>query len=124
MGESITVQEMKDSERVQREICERIGVEFTVPQSDMKLGIARNVLDGLLPINGLRHRPEGDTTGWYLWAGETLSDDPEFFVPLCIEHLDRWCPAAIPYLGLPPGWRFLVAGDDEDVWEDRSLLDT
>jgi hypothetical protein len=29
----------------------------------------------------------------------------------------------VRFLGLPPGWRFLVAGDYEDVWEEQSLLD-
>jgi hypothetical protein len=27
-----------------------------------------------------------------------------------------------PYLALPPGWRFLIAPDYEDVWFDESLL--
>src|SRR6266567_6634911 len=62
------------------------------------------------------------TSGWYIWAGEQLSDDPDFFVPLHVEHLAMSCPAAIPYLALPPGWRFLVAPGYEDVWPDQSLL--
>ncbi len=28
----------------------------------------------------------------------------------------------LPYLGLPPGWRFLVAPGYVDVWEDPALL--
>ncbi|WP_459213513.1 immunity protein Imm33 domain-containing protein [Paraburkholderia caribensis] len=28
----------------------------------------------------------------------------------------------MPYLGLPPGWRFLIAEGYEDVWEDAKLL--
>lgn len=77
----------------------------------------------MVPINGLRHPPEGDTTGWYIWAGEELSTATDFFVPLHVVHLDEWCPGAIPYLGLPPGWRFLIADGYEDVWFDPSLLD-
>jgi hypothetical protein len=50
-----------------------------------------------------------DTSGWYIWAGEGgPSDDPDFFVPLHVEHLAEWCPHITKYLGLPPGWRFLV----------------
>ncbi|WP_434048948.1 MULTISPECIES: immunity protein Imm33 domain-containing protein [Sorangium] len=26
------------------------------------------------------------------------------------------------FLGLPPGWRFLIADEHEDVWKDPSLL--
>jgi hypothetical protein len=39
-----------------------------------------------------------------------------------VRHLQEWCPRAVAFLGLPPGWRFLVADDQLDVWEDRSLL--
>ena len=67
--------------------------------------------------------PEGDTTGWYIWAGEHLSSDPDFFEPVHVEHLKTLCPQVLPYLALPPGWRFLVTPDYVDVWEDTSLLD-
>jgi hypothetical protein len=89
----------------------------------MKVGIARNTRKGSWPLNGLRHRPVDDTTGWYIWAGEHLPDDPEFFTALHVEHLQEWCPDVIPYLALPPGWRFLIAPDYEDVWKDPSLLE-
>jgi hypothetical protein len=52
---------------------------------------------------------------------EELSDAPDFFVPLHVEHLTEWCPVVLRFLGLPPGWRFLVAGEYQDVREDRSL---
>lgn len=109
--------------RAQRALCRRHGAEFVPAPHDRKVGVAWNVRDGLLPLNGMRHPPEGDTTGWYLWAGEELSDDPDVFVPLHVAHLVDWCPDAIRFFGLPPGWRFLVAGDHEDVWEDPSLLE-
>ena len=73
-------------------------------------------------MNGLRHPEAGDTTGWYLWAGDDLSDDPEFFVPLHVEHLKDWRPEFLDYLALPSGWRFLIAPGYEDVWFDDSLL--
>jgi hypothetical protein len=110
------------SEAAQRAVCQTYGMPFVRAPGHLKVGIARNVRDGLLPLNGLRHPPEGDTTGWYIWAGEELPADPDFFVPLHVDHLAEWCPDAIRYLGLPPGWRFLVAGDYEDVWYDASLL--
>jgi hypothetical protein len=87
-----------------------------------KVGIARNVLEGLLPLNGLRHPPEGDSTGWYIWAGEVLSSADDFFAPLHVAHLNERCPEIVRFLGLPPGWRFLIAGSIEDVWFDPALL--
>lgn len=109
-------------EEDQRRTCLRFGADYYPAPLNQKIGIAENVRTGLLPINGLRHPPKGDTTGWFIWAGEELSASPDFFVPLHIEHLDEWCPQVKKYLGLPPGWRFLIAGEYEDVWFDESLL--
>lgn len=106
----------------QREVCDRFGAPFVESPAACRVGIALNVKSDLLPINGLRYAPEEGTTGWFIWAGEEMSEDLDFFVPLCVEHLEQWCPAILPYLGLAPGWRFLVAGEYEDVWEDESLL--
>jgi hypothetical protein len=107
----------------QREVCRRFDVAPVPCPAELKVGIARNVRSGLEPLNGLRHPPFGDTTGWYLWAGEELPDDPDFFEPLHARHLASWCPRALPYLQLPAGWRFLLAKDHEDVWFDASLLE-
>lgn len=110
-------------EDLQKEICKKYNAEFLSSPNELKLGIASNVKGKVIPINGLRHLPEGDTTGWYIYAGEILSDDPNFFNPLHVAHLDDWCPQIKKYLGLAPGWRFLIAGDYEDVWFDESLLE-
>lgn len=110
-------------EELQKELCKKHEAEFRSSPNDLKVGIATNVREGIVPINGLRHPPEADTTGWYIYAGEELSDDPDFFKPLHVEHLDNWCPQIKKYLGLPPGWRFLIAGEYEDVWFDEALLE-
>lgn len=94
-----------------------------IPAAGDTVGVAANVRQGLWPLNGLRHRPGAGLSGWFIWAGEELSADPNFFRPLHVEHLGRWCPAVLPYLGLAPGWRFLIAPGYEDLWWDRSLLD-
>ena len=117
------VMKVNDNVKEQLRVCKKYGVPWVESTPTLKVGIADNVRTGLLPINGLRHPPEGDTTGWHLWAGQELSSAPDFFKPLHVEHIADWCPAILlPYLGLPPGWRFLIAPDHEDVWEDKSLL--
>ncbi len=103
-------------------ICKESGSKFDPPADGLKVGVARNVRTGLLPLNGLRHAPGVGTTGWYIWAGDTLSDASDFFEPVHVEHLEDWCPRVLPYLALEPGWRFLVADDHEDVWRDEKLL--
>ena len=113
----------ENERRGQEDVCRQHGLSWVEAPPHLKVGIAENVKTGLLPINGLRHRPQGDTTGWYIWAGGEPSSAPEFFKPLHVEHIREWCSAVVPYLGLPPGSRFLIAPNHEDVWEDKSLLD-
>ncbi|MGH7025251.1 MAG: immunity protein Imm33 domain-containing protein [Caulobacteraceae bacterium] len=107
----------------QKGICQRFGVEFFPSPPDLVAGVAENVCSGALPLNGLRHPPAGQTTGWYLWAGVDFSDADDFFAPWHVEHLQSYRPAVLPYLGLPPGWRFLLADGHEDVWFDPGLLE-
>ena len=107
---------------IQKKICAKYKAVHYASPLDMKVGISLNVRSGVTPINGLRHYPTSDTTGWYLWAGTELSQDSDFFKPLHVRHLDEWCPFILGYLGLPPGWRFLIFDNYEDVWYDSSLL--
>lgn len=106
----------------QRAICAKFSAPYEAIDLEFKVGAAANLSAGRQPLNGLRHPPEGDTTGWYLWAGEELSQADDFFRPLCARHLKAVCPQVLPYLGLPPGWRFLIADGYEDVWFDETLL--
>lgn len=110
-------------EDIQKELCGRYGATYSPSPPNLKVGIAKNVKDNMWPLNGLRHPPEGDTTGWYFWAGEEFSEAEDFFLPLHVNHIRNWNSALLPFLGLPPGWRFLVAPDYEDVWYDETLLD-
>ncbi len=108
----------------QRVTCERFGVAPVAAELDLKVGIAPNVREGLQPINALRSPLVGDTTGWYIWAGEidAAEQGDDFFVALCVSHLAEWCPAIVPYLALPPGHGVIVAPGYEDVWFDEALL--
>ncbi len=88
------------------------------------VGVSATVMNGVWdwPLHGLRHRPVGQTTGWYLWTGE-LSDDDDFFRPWHQHHLLERAPSLARLLEYPPGTRFLVAPGHEDVWTDASLLE-
>ena len=104
----------------QQEVCARFGVAAEPPSAGEKLGIALSTI-GALPINGLRIRVEG-TCGWFIWAGEEASVDPDFYQPLHVEHIAEYLPSVEPYLSLPPGYRFQIADGHEDVWFDPALL--
>ncbi len=106
----------------QIEVCNEFGADYWPCPNGLKVGISENVKEGMMPVNGMRIPPEGDTTGWYIWSGEELPDDADFFLPLAIDKVYEWCPIIVQYLGLPPGWRFLTAIGYEDIWKDDSLL--
>ncbi|QSR30892.1 hypothetical protein CFI00_10375 [Nocardioides sp. S5] len=89
------------------------------------LGASRAVIEAEVwewPLHGLRHPPEGDTTGWYVWTGE-LRQDADFFQPWHVAHALERCPELGKLLGRPPGSRFVYAPGHVDVWQDDSLLD-
>ncbi len=109
-------------EAEQKKTCKKYGVEFVACSSELKIGVSKNIKTDLQPLNGLRHKIENGTCGWYLWRGEELSEDSDFFEPIHVSHIQECCPEAIKYLGLPPGYRFLVAPNSEDVWFDKKLL--
>ena len=64
-----------------------------------------------------------ETSGWYIWCGEEYSKASDFFSPTHAKHIYKEYPTLTKYLGLPPGYRFLIAGDYVDVWYDASLLE-
>ena len=106
----------------QIEVCRRFGAEYQPLDLDLKLGVSRNFFSGAAPSNGLRHLSKKGTCGWYLWASEEFSEAEDFFQPLHVRHLIERQSEVIKYLGLPKGWRFIIAGDYEDVWFDENLL--
>lgn len=103
-------------------ICEWVQVQPLSPVAGSKVGLAISSLKQL-PVHGMRIPPTEKTNGWYIWCGE-LSNDADFFSPLHVEHLAKYVPAAVEYLDLPPGYRFIIDGANyEDVWFDANLLE-
>ena len=84
-------------------VCDRHGADFLITAPDAMIGVADNVGSGVLPLNGLRHR-QGQTSGWFVWAGEGFDEAPDFFKP-----------------PVPVGDS--LTPTDGDVWFDPSLLE-
>jgi hypothetical protein len=109
----------------QKHICDKYSIRWAECKIDLFIGLADNVLTGMNPVNGLRQPGCDRTTGWYIWAGEEFSQAEDFFKPYHVSHLLKLRPDIVKYLGLPPGFRFLM--DDkgyEDVWGDLELLNS
>lgn len=120
--------EKPDSKEVNMEddrVCLSVKAPFSPPSKNEKIGVSVSFFsDESTIIHGLRHPREEGVSGWYLWKGE-YSDDKNFFQPMHLEHLLEATPELMPYLALPPGWRFLVDTNNgyEDVWRDLSLIE-
>jgi hypothetical protein len=110
-------------EETQRSLCRQCSARYEVSPGELKVGVAAGIQAGMRLLHGVRHHPEGDATGWYVWAGE-FSDADDFFQPVHVSHLDDWEPGLHRFLGLPSGWRFLLVPEEgyEDVWFDETLL--
>ena len=106
---------------VQQRFCRERRLAFVPSPGTAKSGFAMST-EGLTPINGLRHPVTGETTGWYIWCGEELSTEPDFFAAIHTSHLYGMYPQLTKLLGMAPGHRFLLADDYLDVWYDPSIL--
>lgn len=114
-----------DQLEAQRTLCEQYGVHYVPTPGDLKVGI--NLAGNAYPINGYREALDAafnELSGWWIWNGERDVSDhgPDFFDALHAAHLPAKCPDVVPYLGLPPGWHFLIAPDYEDVWYDANTV--
>ncbi|GAA4277923.1 immunity protein Imm33 domain-containing protein [Aquimarina mytili] len=110
----------------QKATCVKYDANYVEADWEMFIGLGRGFDPKQNPINGLRHPIHDQTTGWYIWSGEDFDkSDDTFFEPVHLHHLIETYPDIIKFLGLEPGWRFLVADNASyvDVWEDLSLLD-
>ncbi|WP_315823692.1 immunity protein Imm33 domain-containing protein [Paraflavitalea speifideaquila] len=107
----------------QKEQCQKYGSEFLESPFNKLVGIALESFSTFnMPINGLRHPIQSEhSSNWYIWAGD-YSEAGDFFKPVHAVHLLEFCPKALKYLGLAPGWRFLFDNIYEDVWYDEKLL--
>jgi hypothetical protein len=113
---------IENIEQEQKELCRKYGVDFQRIDFNLRFGFSKNFFSGVMPLNGFRHPAEGNMCGWYFWAGEEFSKADDFFKPMHVFHLIDRSPYLLQYLALPAGWRFLAAGDYEDVWFDENLL--
>lgn len=105
----------EELESRQKELCARLGAPYLATDPKSKAGLALDSLDGN-PIYGVRLPPANGISGWYIHAGEYRGDD-DFYDAVHVSHLNELLPEVLPYLGLAPGYRFIIDGQGyEDVW--------
>ena len=104
----------------QKVLCKELRVRWTQIEPNQIIGLSIDISQQ--PIHGLRHPIENKSAGWYVWTGE-YSESVDFYKPVHAGHLVDIKPELLKYLGLPPGYRFLIDdGGYEDIWYDKTLL--
>ena len=104
----------------QRAVCARFGAQYVPTPPDLKVGIS--LVGDVYPVNGYRESEDpayDELSGWWIWNGERKVSDWD---ALHAAHLAEQRPDVVAYLGLPPGWHFLLAPGYEDVWFDPKTL--
>ncbi|MEO1702098.1 MAG: hypothetical protein AAFR71_08580 [Pseudomonadota bacterium] len=114
----------KSEMEIQKAVCLQFGSKFEPSFEDEKLGLALlvPVTENHYYLNGVRHQKDQGTCGWFIWNGNIFEERAEFFQPIHVTHLWKRLPMVLPYLGLAPGWRFLIANDHVDVWYDENIV--
>jgi len=106
----------------QEVVAKRYGTTPDCSPSDSILGIQRGIHPATTrsTVCAIHRRPI-HAVGTSGQAAE-LSADADYFEPLHVGHLSERLFEVIRFLALPPGSRFLIAPDYEDVWFDEALL--
>jgi len=111
-------------EQEQKMICEKLGVPWHPIEPRSLIAFNESLFSSVAPINGLRHPKQVVIDGWYLWSGEEISEDEDYFKPIHVEHLIERKGIVLKYLALPPGWRFQIDENGyEDIWYDPLILE-
>ncbi|TRX74776.1 immunity protein Imm33 domain-containing protein [Pseudomonas mangiferae] len=105
---------MKYSE--QKKICDLMSSAYRLAPLDAIIGVAVETLN-LRPIHGVRVKPEGNESGWYIWGGDYSPND-DFFKPVHQSHMSDLLPFLNPYFALDYGYKFIVNEQDDyvDIW--------
>ena len=73
---------------LQESVCRKLRRKLPrLRRVSREFGISSDFDPRSIPINGLRHPPEGNMTDWYIWSTETFSEADDFLMLLCASHL-------------------------------------
>lgn len=107
---------------MQREVCKRFGATHYASDENNTVYFAGET-QGLLPVHGERVRGGENQSGWYVWCGGNRFDRDDFFQEMSVFEFAGRVPLAYSFLGLPPGFKFLVAGGHQRAWLEEGLLE-
>lgn len=105
----------------QQQVCDRVGVKAQPPFPFGYVLLGNDVTPESTLVHGARFDPDrerGDC-GWIVYAGEADFETMAQTVGCQVVTLQRALqahPGILPYVALPPGWGFTLAGGADDVY--------
>ncbi|WP_407477514.1 immunity protein Imm33 domain-containing protein [Acinetobacter baumannii] len=113
---------MKDILKVQKECCDHYEEKFFPVELDQLVVVSNGVLEGEIPIEGVRYRSPKHMSGWWL-TSDKYDGDIETLKNIHFTHILEKRPDLAIYMALPYGYRFILGGEEEHIWFDENALD-
>jgi hypothetical protein len=106
--------------RDQMMLCTKYGVEFCPIGADRLVAVTPRALDDHSPLEGGRHEPDGDMSGWFLTGSDFAGNVSDFQI-LHLYHVTSKRPELAKFLALPEGYLFRLRGNEEHVGKIKSI---
>ena len=104
---------------VQQKCCEHYSAQYTPVDEEQMVVISDGVYEGL-PLEGVRYPSPDHMSGWWLTTDEYNGDTSSLKTVHYI-HIVESRPEVAIYMALPPGYRFMLGGEQEQVWFDEEV---
>lgn len=104
------------------ELCESLGAEWAPPHGAHYGFISDGVLEGRLPVEGVRFNSLAPDSGW-VFTTDLYNGKVETLRKVHLYHLIQAQPGLGRVVGLPKGYYFRIGPDQESsgIWYDQSI---
>lgn len=110
--------------RQQSALCRSVGSEMKPPHASHRVSVSAGVLEGTLPLEGVRYPSFTPNSGWYLTT-DLYDGDIRSVRMIHLEHLTAARPEVTKLLGLSFGYRFEATGANKvSVWYDAEVANS
>lgn len=105
----------------QVDVCAAARASFVPPSPDQLVAVTEGVLEGVVPVEGVRYPSPSHMSGWWL-STDLYNGEVSTIKTVHLYHLTARIPQLAAFLALPNGYRFRVDGAEYDVWFDDQAL--
>ena len=107
-------------EETWKECCQHYNAEYQPTKTKQLVAISKGVLEGTVPVEGVRYPSPEHMSGWWLTTDE-YNGNADSIITVHFEHIIDSRPDLAIYMALPFGYRFNLGGESEHVWFDESV---